>query len=299
MGMAGWVGGGGRVCGWGWRGGGVGMEGCVGGDGRACGWGWRGGGVEFAQVIKGSQSQREKACKYRFEAMALSRLQRVLVAVHSGMSCAHACAAICCCAAGRSLLRALHGCVQGLGKTLQIISLIATNCPGAPFHEFCLPDDEDEAGGVRGAGDKRKNGAGKEDKAAKKAKAKVGNCDGGRWVAERCSFRDMRGDARSEAVTHACSTWRDVLFLAAPLLSHCSPHVYEVKRLVSSFACLQSAEHLTEAAQLARAAEAPPTPPSADGPRATLIVCPLSVLSNWQMQLEEHTAGNLSVHVCE
>jgi hypothetical protein len=27
-------------------------------------------------------------------------------------------------------------------------------------------------------------------------------------------------------------------------------------------------------------------------------VCPLSVLSNWQTQIEEHTAGNLQVRVC-
>ena len=37
-------------------------------------------------------------------------------------------------------------------------------------------------------------------------------------------------------------------------------------------------------AELAAAAEPPPTLPAADGPRATLIVCPLSVISNWEMQ---------------
>ncbi len=36
-------------------------------------------------------------------------------------------------------------------------------------------------------------------------------------------------------------------------------------------------------------------PPAAGGPGATLIVCPVSVLSNWATQLEEHTAGNLKV----
>lgn len=49
------------------------------------------------------------------------------------------------------------------------------------------------------------------------------------------------------------------------------------------------------AAAAAAAGAAGSSPPAADGPRATLIVCPLSVLSNWQMQLEEHTAGNLQV----
>ncbi len=33
--------------------------------------------------------------------------------------------------------------------------------------------------------------------------------------------------------------------------------------------------------------------PELDGHRATLIVCPLSVLSNWVQQLEEHTDGSL------
>ena len=30
-------------------------------------------------------------------------------------------------------------------------------------------------------------------------------------------------------------------------------------------------------------------PPSASGPRPTLVICPLSVLSNWTNQIEEHT----------
>ena len=36
------------------------------------------------------------------------------------------------------------------------------------------------------------------------------------------------------------------------------------------------------------------SPPKADGPKTTLIVCPLSVLSNWEMQLEDHTDGSLT-----
>ncbi|KAG0623190.1 hypothetical protein M758_3G155200 [Ceratodon purpureus] len=39
-------------------------------------------------------------------------------------------------------------------------------------------------------------------------------------------------------------------------------------------------------------------PPRINGPRTTLIVCPLSVLSNWVTQLEEHTEpGSLSVYL--
>jgi SWI/SNF-related matrix-associated actin-dependent regulator of chromatin subfamily A3 len=52
------------------------------------------------------------------------------------------------------------------------------------------------------------------------------------------------------------------------------------------------------AAAAAAAAGAGSSPPAADGPRGTLIVCPLSVLSNWQTQIEEHTAGNLQVRCC-
>lgn len=38
------------------------------------------------------------------------------------------------------------------------------------------------------------------------------------------------------------------------------------------------------------------SPPSATGPRTTLIVCPVSVLSNWEQQIAEHTDGSLSVY---
>ena len=34
--------------------------------------------------------------------------------------------------------------------------------------------------------------------------------------------------------------------------------------------------------------------PKADGPKTTLVVCPLSVLSNWEKQLEDHTDGSLT-----
>ncbi|KAI8473525.1 MAG: SNF2 family N-terminal domain-containing protein [Monoraphidium minutum] len=41
----------------------------------------------------------------------------------------------------------------------------------------------------------------------------------------------------------------------------------------------------------------PPAPPAAGGPRGTLLVAPLSVLSNWATQIEEHTAGGLELHI--
>ncbi|GFR51517.1 hypothetical protein Agub_g13933, partial [Astrephomene gubernaculifera] len=41
---------------------------------------------------------------------------------------------------------------------------------------------------------------------------------------------------------------------------------------------------------------APSAPPRPDGPRCTLVVCPVSVLGNWVQQLGEHTAGGLKVY---
>ena len=45
--------------------------------------------------------------------------------------------------------------------------------------------------------------------------------------------------------------------------------------------------------QLEASLDPPPTPPPASGPRATLVVCPVSVMSGWMQQLEEHTAGGM------
>eukprot|EP00899_Mesostigma_viride_P021906 jgi/Mesvir1/29717/Mv00949-RA.2 len=44
-------------------------------------------------------------------------------------------------------------------------------------------------------------------------------------------------------------------------------------------------------------ADPPPQVPAANGPKSTLVITPLTVLSNWTTQLEEHTAsGRLSVY---
>ncbi|EFJ19536.1 hypothetical protein SELMODRAFT_110695 [Selaginella moellendorffii] len=43
--------------------------------------------------------------------------------------------------------------------------------------------------------------------------------------------------------------------------------------------------------------DGPPCVPAADGPRGTLVICPLSVLSNWESQLKDHTyPAGLKVH---
>ena len=67
-----------------------------------------------------------------------------------------------------------------------------------------------------------------------------------------------------------------------------------------SGAALSKMESAAAAAQRrlqaqAEAAEGSPLLPAVGGPRGTLIVCPLSVLSNWQQQIQEHTAGKLQV----
>lgn len=52
------------------------------------------------------------------------------------------------------------------------------------------------------------------------------------------------------------------------------------------------------AAKMAAEAEPAASPPAADGPRATLVICPTSVLANWSGQVEQHTApGALRLHV--
>lgn len=56
-----------------------------------------------------------------------------------------------------------------------------------------------------------------------------------------------------------------------------------------------SAKKAAALADAATAEELPASPPDADGPRGTLIVCPLSVLSNWAAQAQEHTQESLTV----
>lgn len=57
-------------------------------------------------------------------------------------------------------------------------------------------------------------------------------------------------------------------------------------------------QRAAEAQQAAARVEDPPKPPTADGPRPTLILCPLSVITGWAMQFEEHVApGTLNVLV--
>jgi hypothetical protein len=54
----------------------------------------------------------------------------------------------------------------------------------------------------------------------------------------------------------------------------------------------QAAGNGKKAQQKAASAAAAAVP---EGPRPTLIVAPLSVLSNWQMQFEQHTDGSFQV----
>jgi hypothetical protein len=56
----------------------------------------------------------------------------------------------------------------------------------------------------------------------------------------------------------------------------------------------QTAQQPSEAERRAAEAEGAPSLPTADGPRATLIVCPVSVMSNWATQLAEHCSGTLA-----
>ena len=155
---------------------------------------------------------------------------------------------------------------QGLGKTLEVISLIATNRPGAPPPQFFTEAVEAAAaaafaaaGGAAGAGPGGSGGGATGAHAAAEE-------EGG----ERPKKRQRKG---KEKVWGAAAGGKAAGSKAA---GGKKPSKLEA-----------------EAAERAAAEEPPAAPPAADGPRGTLIVCPLSVLSNWTMQLEEHTAGNL------
>ncbi|GBF96868.1 helicase-like transcription factor [Raphidocelis subcapitata] len=121
-------------------------------------------------------------------------------------------------------------------------------------------DDEEDWGAARGAAKKRGNA-----KAATKAKAKA------------------KGKAKAKAKAAPAPP-------RAPAAAAPTP--------ARPAAAAAAAGGAGAAAAAAADPDAPaPAPPAAGGPRATLLVAPLSVLSNWTTQLEEHTAGSLSCYV--
>ncbi|GLC34103.1 hypothetical protein PLESTB_000837700 [Pleodorina starrii] len=155
---------------------------------------------------------------------------------------------------------------MGLGKTLTIISLIATNRPGVqlpPLQMISLTGEEGGAAAGGSAAGPSGSGATAAAPAADK-KGKAGKAGKGRA-------------SKSKAAD-------DEDYAPAP------------KRRKASSAAGAAGPSTSAAAGASAADELPPQPPAAGGPRCTLIVCPVSVLSNWVMQIQEHTAGNLKVY---
>ena len=157
-------------------------------------------------------------------------------------------------------------CAAGCCCLLQAIALICTNRPGAQQLEFFTPDPP--ASGSGGA-----SGSGAAAAAAIEAAAGAGEGDG-----EPPPKKKQRKG-------------KEPLAAAAPAAAAAASGS---KAAGKGGGSSQGDKLATEAAERAAAQEAPPTPPAANGPRATLIVCPLSVVSNWEMQIQEHTAGGLS-----
>ncbi len=103
-------------------------------------------------------------------------------------------------------------------------------------------------------------------------------------------------DADGVPASGPCTTFHEPPFA---IWCSCHPHLLSQATAGSSagpslLAAAKSKGAAKLEAALAEALPAP-SPPAAGGPRGTLIVCPLSVLSNWGTQLEEHTDGSLSV----
>lgn len=141
--------------------------------------------------------------------------------------------------------------------SLQIISLICTNHPGASQPQFfTAPADADEAGG---------SGSGPAEEAEQEDEG------------ERPRKRQKRGAKAAET--------RGKAKAKAGAAAGAGGQAEKKKKL---------GKLEQEAVDRAAAEEAPAAPPPSGGPKATLIACPLSVMSNWAAQIEEHCAGNLS-----
>eukprot|EP00798_Chlamydomonas_sp_ICE-L_P010643 gene10643-12322_t len=164
---------------------------------------------------------------------------------------------------------------MGLGKTLIIISLVATNAPGKTLprteHLRINQEEAEESDGEGGSteGPKQKKQKKEED-------------------AELAITRGKGAGKASKA--HPIPT-------SPSLLGKVAEKEAKAQKAAAKRLAKKEEERQAILQQLAAKYEPPPSPPAASGPRATLIVCPLSVLSQWEQQLEEHTQGNMKVYI--
>ncbi|KAL4458507.1 hypothetical protein ABPG75_013372 [Micractinium tetrahymenae] len=152
---------------------------------------------------------------------------------------------------------------MGLGKTLEVICLICTNYPGAPQPQFFTAANAEATHQAGGSG----SGAAA---AAEEAEEEGDGQRPRKRQKKGSKGAEPKGKGKAKAGEGAASGGQG-----------------EKKKKLGKLE--------QEAADRAAAEESPASPPPEGGPKATLIVCPLSVMSNWAAQIEEHCAGNLSV----
>uniref|UniRef100_A0A383WDF9 Uncharacterized protein n=1 Tax=Tetradesmus obliquus TaxID=3088 RepID=A0A383WDF9_TETOB len=224
---------------------------------------------------------------------------------------------------------------MGLGKTLMVIALIATNAPGAQLPPLVQvagaaaaaeAPEEPEKGRPKKRQKKAPNTSASQLQAAAKRKSDADAAAAAAAAGAAGSSPPAADGPRGTLIVcplSVLSNWQMQLeehtagnLKLPPLVQVAGaaaaaeapeepekgrPKKRQKKAPNTSASQLQAAakrkSDADAAAAAAAAGAAGSSPPAADGPRGTLIVCPLSVLSNWQMQLEEHTAGNLKVAV--
>ncbi|KAG2491123.1 hypothetical protein HYH03_010567 [Edaphochlamys debaryana] len=116
-------------------------------------------------------------------------------------------------------------------------------------------------------------------------KAARGRASKGRGKRGRAASDDDEEEEEDEEVVPPPAKKRGAAPKAAATAAAAAPSAAGAR--TAAAAAAPSAAHV---AALAAGA------PKADGPRGTLVVCPVSVLSNWATQLQEHTAGGLKVY---
>eukprot|EP00897_Mesotaenium_endlicherianum_P006370 jgi/Mesen1/5761/ME000292S04834 len=184
---------------------------------------------------------------------------------------------------------------MGLGKTLALLALIAANRPGA---ELPPVTDVAPAAAAGGASSSTAHGSG-------------GGPEQGRRKRRKLDEGDQAAAVVSGADASASDT--EPPDIAQPLppcpSGQRAPQSGGSSREPADAAAVMKGKGKKQAMQGQLASRSsgggseeeqpkPGTAPQAGGPRATLVVCPLSVVSSWTGQVEEHMrAGELSYYV--
>ncbi|KXZ51801.1 hypothetical protein GPECTOR_11g243 [Gonium pectorale] len=173
---------------------------------------------------------------------------------------------------------------MGLGKTLTIISLLATNRPGAQLQPPVMVSLAEEIAQLAGAPEAGAAGAA--------AAAGTGPSGSGAAAAAVGKGGKRKGRKGKRSEEEDVEDVEDEDY--APKAKKRKTGAASSKGAAAAVGAGSTGPATTAA--LAAALSVRQEPPRADGPRATLIVCPVSVMSNWATQIAEHTAGNLKVY---